>query len=330
MTAPSAFRVGTRGSPLALAQTGHVIEKLKDQDHTLARKGAVETVAMTTTGDRVQDKALAAVGGKGLFTKELDEALLDGRIDIAVHSMKDMPTIVPDGIALYAILEREDPRDAFISNKAASLADLPAGATVGTSSLRRRAQVLARRPDLRVVALRGNVGTRLRKLEDGEADATLLAFAGLKRLGQADAATSLIEADDILPAVAQGALAATCRADDLRANSLLSALAHPPTTARVMAERALLAVLDGSCQTPIAALAEITGTGRLMLRGLIAHPDGTDVYRIERTGAAAEAEQIGGEAAQSLLAEAGPDVIKAIKAQAPAIIRPHPEMEREG
>jgi hydroxymethylbilane synthase len=312
-----------------LAQTGQVIDRLKHNQTSLTRKGAVETVVITTTGDRVQDKVLAALGGKGLFTKELDEALLDGRIDIGVHSMKDMPTRIPGGIQLYAIMKRADPRDAFISPKAQGFADLPQGATVGTSSLRRKAQLLHRRPDLRVVPLRRNVETRLRKIGEGAADATLLAMAGLTRLKKLDAVTSAIDPDDVVPAVGQGALAATCRADDARANGLLAGLTDPPTVAQVMAERALLAVLDGSCQTPIGALAEMTGTGALYLRAVIVHPAGTHAVRVERRGPASEAERIGGEAAQELLENAGDEIFKAIKDGAPNLIRPHPEMERK-
>ena len=305
MTSTPVLRIGTRGSPLALAQTEEVRAGLVAAHPELAAPGAVEVVVIKTTGDMVLDRPLADIGGKGLFTKEIDEAMVDGRIDLAVHSMKDLPTWLPDGIALVSMLEREDPRDAFISAQAGSLAELPAGAVVGSSSLRRKAQVLNRRPDLKVVEFRGNVQTRLRKLAEGRADATLLALAGLKRLGRADAVAAVIETDVILPAVAQGAIGLTCRARDSRARDFAVSLDHAETTTRVAAERALLEVLDGSCRTPIAALAEFTHGGVLGLRGLIARPDGSEVIETTRSGGGGDAAAMGRDAGDELRRRGG-------------------------
>ena len=327
MAAVDKLRVGTRGSPLALTQTNQVISILKEHHAVLREKGAVELIVIKTTGDREQSRLLSEIGGKGLFTKELDEAMLRNEIDIAVHSMKDMPTFMPDGIVLHAITERIDPRDAFISTKAKTIAELPQGAVVGTASLRRKSQILNMRPDLKVVPFRGNVETRISKLEAGDVNATLLAFAGLIRLGKQDAVTSLIEIDQVLPAVGQGVLAATCREEDLRANAMIASLSHPPTTVAVLAERAMLAVLDGSCQTPIAGLAHLDGTGKLDLRGIIARPDGVEKAEVELSGLASEAELLGTQVAEKLLIEAGPSILDAIKASGPDIIHPHPEME---
>lgn len=305
MPSVSVLRIGTRGSPLALAQTHDVRARLIAAHHELAAPGAIEVVVIKTTGDMVLDRALAEIGGKGLFTKEIDEAMLSGGIDLAVHSMKDVPTWLPDGITLPCMLEREDPRDAFISNKAASIGELAADSVVGTASLRRQAQILHRRPDLKVAVFRGNVQSRLRKLEEGVVDATLLALAGLKRLGVADLATAVIEPEEMLPAVAQGAVGITCRSDDRRACGFLAPLNHAATFMRVTAERALLAVLDGSCRTPIAALAEITGA-KMKLRGLVARPDGSEVLETEHSGSVTDAEAIGRAAGEELKKRAGP------------------------
>ena len=304
MTSLSSLRIGTRGSPLALAQAEEVKARLIAAFPEMADNIAI--VVIKTTGDIVLDRALAEVGGKGLFTKEIDDAMLDGRIDLAVHSMKDVPTWLPDGIVLPCMLEREDTRDVFISEKAKSIADLPTGSVIGTAALRRQAIILHRRPDLKVVTFRGNVQTRLRKLADGEVDATLLALAGLNRLGNADVATSIIEADEMLPAVAQGAIGITCRRDDEKAHTVLAALNHTPTVARVTAERALLEVLDGSCRTPIAALAEIDAAGGFSLRGLIARPDGSQVLETARTGHVTDNEALGRDAGEELKSRAGP------------------------
>jgi hydroxymethylbilane synthase len=301
----STLRIGTRGSPLALAQAHETRDRLMAAHATLAAPGAIEIVVIKTTGDMVLDRTLADIGGKGLFTKEIDEAMLDGRIDIAVHSMKDVAPVLPDGIALPCILPREDPRDAFLSLTAASLAALPAGAVVGTASLRRGAQVLYRRPDLKVVPLRGNVQTRLKRLEEGTVDATLLALAGLRRLGLAERATAVLDEGDFLPAVAQGAIGITCRTGDERCHHLLAALDDRTSHVRVIAERAFLQVLDGSCRTPIAALARLDGDA-LSFRGLILRPDGSEGFETVRSGSAVDAEAMGRDAGDELLRRAGP------------------------
>lgn len=275
----SLLRIGARGSKLSLAQTELTRAALAKHLHVAA--GELEIVPIVTSGDRIQDRALIEAGGKGLFTKELDEALRDKRIDLAVHSLKDLPTLLPEDIALACVPEREDPRDAFVSTIAATLEDLPAGANVGTASLRRQAQVLFTRPDLGVVILRGNVDTRLRKLEEGVADATLLALAGLKRLGLASRAASLVDPFETPPAACQGAIAITARADDTHTNGLLAGLENTDARLEIETERAFLASLDGSCRTPIAALARKSG-GALTFIGEALTPDGTARWR--RTG----------------------------------------------
>lgn len=305
MTETTPLRIGTRGSPLALAQAHEVQARLVAAHPDLARPGAIDIVVIKTTGDMVLDRTLAAIGGKGLFTKEIDEAQLEGRIDIAVHSMKDVPTVLPDGLVLPCILEREDTRDAFLSLKANRLADLPAGAVIGTASLRRGAQILYRHPHLKVEPLRGNVQTRMRKLEEGVVDATLLAMAGLRRLNLADRISSALETEDMLPAVAQGAIGITCRADDRTALSRLAPLDHADSHIRVLAERAFLAVLDGSCRTPIGGLAELSG-GHLTFRGLVIRPDGSQAHEIRLEGRRAEAEAMGRAAGEDLLGRCGP------------------------
>lgn len=298
------LRLGTRGSPLALAQSYETQDRLAQAFPELA--GNVEIEVIKTTGDAVLDRPLAEIGGKGLFTKEIDEALLSGRIDLAVHSMKDVPTVIPEGTVMAALLPREDVRDAFISIKAKSLADLPEGAVVGTASLRRQAQILAKRPDFKVVSLRGNVQTRLKKIEEGVADATLLAMAGMKRLKLDHHVASAIETGDLLPAVAQGAIGVACRSDDQRMLTWLAALNDVETEKRVVAERAFLTVLDGSCRTPIAALAEIED-GRMRFKGLVATPDGKKIVRAEREGNVADAARMGEDAGRELLAQLGPE-----------------------
>lgn len=270
------FRIGARGSKLSLAQTEQTRARLANKLGVAA--DALEIIPIVTSGDRIQDRRLIEAGGKGLFTKELDEALLDGRIDLAIHSLKDLPTHLPDGIALACVPEREDPRDAFVSLKAKTLADLPAGANVGTASLRRQAQVLFARPDLGVVTLRGNVDTRLRKLEAGEADATFLALAGLKRLGLEDRAASLIDPIDTPPAACQGALAITTRTADARVRDALSAFENASARAEIEAERAFLEALDGSCRTAIGALAR-AGAGSFTFAGEALTRDGTVRWR---------------------------------------------------
>jgi hydroxymethylbilane synthase len=303
------INIGTRGSPLALAQA-ELTKAALLAAHADLKSENITVVPIKTTGDKVQDRTLSEIGGKGLFTKEIEEALLDGRVDLAVHSMKDMPTFLPAGLVIAAMLEREDPRDVLISPVADSIEKLPQGAIVGTASLRRQAQVLALRPDLKVQPLRGNVGTRLEKLSRGEAAATLLALAGLKRLGRVEAATAILSTDAFLPAVAQGAIGIEIRENDPRIAALVAPINHEPTTIAVTAERAMLAVLDGSCRTPIAGHAEIFGT-QLRLRGLIALPDGTESHHAEDTGnatlegAAALGRALGGR----LKALAGPNFL---------------------
>jgi hydroxymethylbilane synthase len=291
------LRIGTRGSPLALAQARAVRERLAAA-HGLA-PDAVEIRAIRTSGDLIQDRPLADAGGKGLFTKEIEQALIDGAIDLAVHSAKDMPTVLPDGLVLTACLEREDVRDAFISRKAAGLSALPAGSVVGTSSLRRQAQVRRLRPDLTVVNFRGNVETRLRKLDEGVADATLLALAGLKRLGLAHAATAILPIEEFLPAVGQGAIAIETRAADARVRDLVAAVDHAETSTALTAERAFLAVLDGSCRTPIAGHAAVAAQA-LQFRGLILRPDGSEAHETACGGSRADAAAIGAEAGREL------------------------------
>jgi hydroxymethylbilane synthase len=302
------LRMGTRGSPLALAQTSEVRNRLAAMHGFPPER--IELDIIRTSGDIIHDRPLAQAGGKGLFTKEIEEALLAGRIDVAVHSAKDMPTLLPPGLAIAAVPPREDARDVFISRKAASLRDLPRGASVGTASLRRQALVMRSRPDLAVVCLRGNVETRLRKLDAGAADATLLALAGLKRLGLAEKATAVLAIDEFLPAVGQGIIAVEARGDDARVLAFLAALNDTVSASALAAERAYLAVLDGSCRTPIAGHATIHA-GRLHFRGLIARPDGSEVFETEREGPAADAVHIGAAAGRELKQRAGADFFRA-------------------
>ncbi|MDO5704620.1 MAG: hydroxymethylbilane synthase [Paracoccus sp. (in: a-proteobacteria)] len=297
------LKIGTRGSALALAQAHETRDRLTAA-HGLT-PGAIEIVVIKTTGDRVLDRPLSEIGGKGLFTREIEDAMLSGEIDIAVHSCKDMPTVQPDGLVLDCFLPREDVRDAFVSAEFDSIAALPPGAVVGSSSLRRRAQLAHRRPDLQLVEFRGNVQTRLRKLDDGVAVATFLAMAGLNRLGMAHIVRSAISPEDMLPAVAQGAITVERRVDDALTAHLLAAIHDPETGIRIAAERAFLARLDGSCQTPIAGLAEIEGDG-LRLRGEILRPDGSEVIAGERRGSVGDAAAMGDDLAQELLSRAGP------------------------
>ena len=300
------LRIGTRGSPLALIQAATVRDRLAAAHPALADAIAIEIIR--TTGDRVRDRALSEIGGKGLFTKEIEEALVAGAIDLAVHSMKDMPTWQPDGLAIVCQLERDDPRDALIARDAGSITELRHGAVVGTTSLRRRAQLLMVRPDLEMVLFRGNVDTRLKKLAAGEVDATLLAMAGLRRLGLADSAKAIaLDPDDMLPAVGQGVICVECRAADDATRALLAPLNHPATETATAAERAFLAVLDGSCRTPIAGLAEIDDAGGLDFRGLIVRPDGSESHATARHGAASDAAALGADAGAELKGLAGPD-----------------------
>jgi hydroxymethylbilane synthase len=305
-TPAKTLKIGTRGSPLALAQAHETRARL------MAAFGlpenAFEVVVIKTSGDDAAliaaDRPLKEIGNKGLFTKEIEEALLSGKIDIAVHSMKDMPVAQPEGLVLDCHLPREDPADAFVSLKYASIADLPQGATVGTSSLRRKAQLLNRRPDLNVVEFRGNVQTRLRKLADGVAEATFLAMAGLNRLAMTEVPRASIAAEDMLSAVAQGAIGIERRADDAATAHLLAAIHDRQTGERLAAERAFLAALDGSCETPIAALAEIDGT-TLRLRGEILRTDGSEALADDASGPVEDGPEIGRAMAARLLARAG-------------------------
>jgi hydroxymethylbilane synthase len=302
-TATSILRIGSRGSPLALAQAREVASGLAKACGLAPDRIEIKTIR--TTGDVIQDRPLAEAGGKGLFTKEIEEALLSGAIDLAVHSSKDMPTVLPSGLVLSAFLPREDARDAFISRKAKSLRGLPHGAAVGTASLRRQALLKRLRPDLAIVPLRGNVETRLRKIENGDADATVLALAGLKRLGLIEAATAVLDLDDFLPAVGQGAIGIETRADDAKTRALLEAINDPDTATALAAERAFLAVLDGSCRTPIAGHARIVG-GTVRFRGLIAKTDGSEALEVACEGARADAAALGADAGRELKSRAGP------------------------
>ena len=297
------LKIGTRGSLLALWQA-HEARRCLMEAFALP-EAAFEVVVIKVLGDEVQDKALRDIGGKGLFTREIEEALLDGTIDIAVHSMKDMPTLQPEGLVLDCYLKRADVRDAFVSPRHGSIAELPPGATVGSSSLRRRAQLALRRPDLKLVEFRGNVQTRMRKLEEGVAEATFLAMAGLTRLGMLSVARGPIAPEEMLPAVAQGAIGVERRADDARVAAMLAAIHHEETGLRLAAERAFLLRLDGSCQTPIAGLAVIE-RGELWLRGEILRPDGSESVLGERRGPVGQGAEIGRALAEELLGRAGP------------------------
>lgn len=301
----SIIRLGTRGSPLALAQTEAVRAELAVHHPDLARDGGTESVLIKTTGDAILDRPLAEVGGKGLFTKEIDEALLSGRVDVAVHSVKDLPTRLPEGLVLAAVLPREDPRDVLIANGAGTIAAIPSGAVIGTASLRRQAQILHQRRDLTVVPLRGNVQTRLLKVARGTINGTLLALAGLRRLRMAEAERGPLDVIEMLPAVGQGAIGITCRRHDGKTAARLAALDHGPTSQCVAAERAMLDVLDGSCRTPIAGLAEIDADGRLKLSGLVARPDGSALVKTARTDAVDCATDLGRAVGEELLRMAG-------------------------
>ncbi|HLZ97685.1 MAG TPA: hydroxymethylbilane synthase [Steroidobacteraceae bacterium] len=290
------LRIATRKSPLALWQAEHVAGLLRRAHAGLQ----IEFVPISTKGDRIQDRSLAAIGGKGLFIKELETALEDRRADIAVHSMKDVPSVVPSGFAIAAVLPRADPHDALVTAVAGRLDNLPEGARVGTSSLRRQAQLLSARPDLRIEALRGNVDTRLRRLDDGELDAIILACAGLIRLGWESRITARLSARECLPAVAQGIIGIECRGGDANSHSLLEGLNDATTRTAMEAERAFAGRLGGSCQSPIAAYATLDAT-RLTLDGLVAEPDGSRLLRDTITGGAHEARALGEELADRLL-----------------------------
>ncbi|MER8545125.1 hydroxymethylbilane synthase [Mesorhizobium sp. M0684] len=296
------LKIGTRGSPLALAQAHETQARLMAAHGMPAE--AFEVVVISTSGDRIQDRPLSEAGGKGLFTKEIEEALLARRIDIAVHSSKDMPTLLPEGLELSAFLPREDARDAFIGKAARTIAGLPQGARVGSSSLRRQALIRRMRPDLEVVMFRGNVQTRLRKLDDGIADGTILAYAGLKRLGLEDVVTDLMPLEVFPPAPGQGAICIESRIGDRDVEQMLAAIDDRPTGEALACERAFLAALDGSCRTPIAGHATISG-GTVSFAGLIISPDGTQSHEVRLQGPAQEAARIGAEAAATVRAKAG-------------------------
>ncbi|MGE0453283.1 MAG: hydroxymethylbilane synthase [Vicinamibacteria bacterium] len=309
---PRLLRIGTRASRLALWQADHVAALLRAAHPGLV----VERVEIVTAGDRVLDQALSRIGDKGLFTHELEDALRTGRIDLAVHSLKDLPTTLPADLDLGAVVEREDPRDALVSNGGRRLDELPAGARIGTSSLRRRSQLLAQRPDLVVLDLRGNVPTRLEKVACGEADATVLARAGLMRLGLDDRIAEVLAPEVMLPAVGQGALGVELRRQDERVTRLLAPLDHAATRLATAAERALLARLEGGCQVPVGALAEIAG-GRLRLRGLVADIDGSRVVREETEGVAGDATaaaRLGTALAERLLEAGASPILAKIRA----------------
>ena len=300
-TAP--LKIGTRGSPLALAQAYETRRRLGAAFDL--PDNAFEIVIIKVTGDAIQDRPLKDIGGKGLFTREIEEDLLSGKIDIAVHSMKDMPTIQPDGLILDTYLSREDVRDAFVSPTLSGLTDLAPGAVVGTSSLRRRAQLLHKRPDLNVVEFRGNVQTRLKKLADGVAECTFLACAGLNRLSMNDVPATPVATDDMLPAVAQGAIGIERRMDDSNTAELLATIHDTPTGQRLAAERSFLLTLDGSCETPIAGLATLEGN-TVTLVGEVLRPDGSDALSATRSGAISDGPALGIDLAQELLKRAGP------------------------
>ena len=305
MTSP-ALRIGSRGSQLALRQAEELRARLVAAHPELGAAGAIESVVIRTTGDRVTDRPLAEIGGKGLFIKELEEALNDRRIDLAIHSLKDVPAFLPDGLSIAAHLPREDSRDALIARSgAAALRDLPRGASVGTSSPRRQAQLLNVRPDLTIVPLRGNVDTRLAKIAAGAADATVLALAGLKRLGRESEASAVLSAAEMLPAATQGVIAVEIRDDDARCRTLLAAINHRQTAICASAERALLETINGDCRTPVAALATLDGN-RVALDAMLLSPDGKACHRVARSTTTGRARELGREIGAALLEMAGP------------------------
>ena len=305
------IRIATRRSPLALWQAEYVRGKMLGTHPGIK----VELVKMVTQGDKILDTPLAKVGGKGLFVKELELGMLNGEADIAVHSMKDVPVDFPDGLHLAVICEREDPRDAFVSNRYKKIEELPKGAIVGTSSMRRQCQLRAWRPDLVIKDLRGNVNTRLNKLDNKEYDAIILAGAGLKRLGFEERITEMLDTSVSLPAIGQGAVGIECRVDDARVNELIRTLNHPETTIQVMAERAMNKRLEGGCQVPIAGFAELDGKS-MSMRGLVGRPDGTKIVRGEISGAANDAERLGKQLADDLLSRGAREILDTVYGRA--------------
>jgi len=306
---PSVLRIGTRGSPLALVQTAEVRSALERRWAGEGLTFSVETI--TTTGDKVTDRPLTEIGGKGLFTKEIDRALLGGEIDCAVHSMKDMESVLAPGIVIAGVLPRSDPRDCLIGAKGFSFTELPKGARLGTSAVRRRAQALARRPDLQIVPMRGNVGSRLQKLERGEADAIILAKAGLDRLGKSDVIGHIFDTEVMLPDACQGVIAIAAREGDSRIRALIETISDEATLVTSRAERALSAGLDGSCRSPIGAYAEIKG-GRLVLDGAVFSPEGDETIRRRIEGAPKEAAELGARLARQLRSQASPRILKVL------------------
>ncbi len=303
------LRIGTRGSPLALIQARSVAALLTRTDPRLVEGDAPQLAIIRTSGDKIQDRRLADIGGKALFTKEIERALVDGEIDMAVHSAKDLETELAPGTVIGAILPREDVRDALIAPGCGSLGDLPQGAIVGTASLRRQSQLLRVRPDVRVQLMRGNVETRLAKLAAGEVQATFLAAAGLNRLGKAEYIDALLDPAEMLPAAGQGAIAVQCRADDMIALALLCMMNDPAAAAEVRAERAVLAELGGSCHTPIAVLAEAEIRGRLQIRARVLRPDGSAVWQVEGSGTWAEGTGLGRNLGADLSRQCDPDLL---------------------
>jgi hydroxymethylbilane synthase len=301
------LRIGTRGSPLALAQANLVARLLSERHGVPVEDIAIQVI--TTSGDRLTDRPLSEAGGKGLFSKEIEAAILAGEVDLGVHSSKDMATVLPEGLVLSTFLQREDVRDAFVSHKYASLAEMPGGTRLGTSSIRRAAQMLRERPDVTIVPFRGNVDTRLRKLEQGIADATLLAAAGLNRLGKSSHIRSYIDPRRFPPAPAQGAIGLEHRRDDERTANLVAPLNHGATATAIAAERALLAELDGSCRTPIGAFTELNETS-CTVHGEILSPDGAEAFTASLSGTPADAKALGSELGRKLLGLAGPDFVK--------------------
>ncbi len=305
------LRIGTRGSPLALLQADEVRAALVE--HTgMTAIDEFEIVTIRTTGDRIQDRRLLEIGGKGLFTKEIEQALMDRRIDLAVHSTKDMPAILPAGLSMAVFLRRRDPRDAWLARDNVSVAAMPDGATVGTGSLRRAAQLLRLRPDLNIVPMRGNLDTRLTKLETRQVDATLLAVAGLTRLGRMDEITAIFDIDEMIPAPGQGAIGIETRLDDQATNDLIQPINCPTTAGAVLAERVCLATLKGDCRTPVGILARLDA-GRMTVRGRLLSPDGGRCFEAALDGPAGDAERIGREVGAALLDQAGPGFMDSLK-----------------
>jgi len=309
VTSKSSLVIGTRGSPLALVQTELLMLALSSKSEQFEELYTFETRIIQTSGDKAKYQSLSDIGGKGMFTKEIDAALINGKIDLAVHSLKDVPTQIPDELEISCILKREDPHDALIGNTACNISTLPNGSRVGTSSPRRRAQLLYSRPDLKVIPIRGNIMTRINKLTTAEYDVTLLAVAGLRRLQSVKYISSIMTPDEMLPAAAQGAIGIICRKGDNKVLELLDSINHQVSAQCIVAERSLLATLGGSCDTPIGALAERMDNGDLHLRGMIADPNGSKLFIAERVGSFDDAKRIGKDAGEELYLMGGKDII---------------------